>query len=95
MFCPAVRPPVFQQPLQDVTAPEGKSVHLEVRFTGSPAPDVAWFRGPNRILPSNMYKVSMGVGMILVIIIDNDDDNENDHDVKMDLDDDIRMMMLR
>lgn len=52
-----MRPPVFQQPLHDITAPEGKSVHFEVRFTGSPAPDVAWFRGPKRILPSATYKV--------------------------------------
>ncbi|GFS02469.1 SEC14 domain and spectrin repeat-containing protein 1-like Protein [Elysia marginata] len=51
--------PVIQQPLQDVTAPEGKSLHLEVRFTGSPAPEVIWFRGNNRILPNNMYKITV------------------------------------
>ncbi|XP_025104045.1 coiled-coil domain-containing protein 141-like isoform X3 [Pomacea canaliculata] len=55
----AMRPPVFQQPLHDITAPEGKSVHFEVRFTGSPAPDVAWFRGPKRILPSATYKITI------------------------------------
>ncbi|XP_012936768.1 uncharacterized protein LOC101859779, partial [Aplysia californica] len=51
--------PSIQQPLQDVTAPEGKTLHLEVRFTGSPAPEVIWFRGSNRILPNNMYKITV------------------------------------
>ena len=63
----AVRPPVFQQTLHDVTTPEGKSVHLEVRFTGSPTPDVTWFRGSNRIMPSNMYKVSAQHGSFMLV----------------------------
>ena len=50
---------MIQQPLQDVTAPEGKTLHLEVRFTGSPQPEVIWFRGSNRILPNNMYKITV------------------------------------
>ncbi|CAG5126015.1 unnamed protein product [Candidula unifasciata] len=57
----ATEVPTFQQPLHDVTSPEGKPLHLEVRFSGSPPPEVIWFRGSNRIVPNNMYKITVTV----------------------------------
>lgn len=58
-FFTATEMPTIQQPLRDVTCQEGKTLHLEVRFTGSPPPEVIWFRGSNRVVPNNMCKVSL------------------------------------
>ncbi|XP_046554795.1 uncharacterized protein LOC124264120 [Haliotis rubra] len=57
----ALQTPVFHQPLQDMTVPEGKAFRLEVRFTGSPAPEVQWFRGVDRVITSGLFKVTVEV----------------------------------
>jgi hypothetical protein len=49
--------PIIHKMTEDVSIPEGKGVRLEIQFTGSPTPDVTWFRGQNRIIPSAVYKV--------------------------------------
>lgn len=50
--------PIIHKMTEDTSIPEGTGVRLEVNFTGSPTPDVTWFRGQNRIVPSAVYKVS-------------------------------------
>lgn len=53
----AMEKPIIHKMSEDVSIPEGKGVRLEIHFTGSPTPDVTWFRGQNRIIPSAVYKV--------------------------------------
>lgn len=43
----------------NISIPEGKGFRIEVIFSGSPTPEVAWFRGQDRVIPSSVYKVSM------------------------------------
>ena len=57
LWIAAAQTPIIQQDLKDVSAAEGKGIKLEVVFSASPAPEVTWFRGVERILPSNLYTV--------------------------------------
>ena len=51
--------PVIHQMTNDISIPEGKGFRIEVIFSGSPTPEVAWFRCQDRVIPSSVYKVSM------------------------------------
>ncbi|KAK3083136.1 hypothetical protein FSP39_014900 [Pinctada imbricata] len=53
--------PVIHKISEDVHIPEGKGVKLEVKFSGSPTPEVTWFRGQDRIIPSSVYKITIEI----------------------------------
>ncbi|XP_064598296.1 coiled-coil domain-containing protein 141-like isoform X2 [Liolophura sinensis] len=50
--------PTIQEPLKDVAVPEGKAVLLQARYSGSPQPDIHWYRGNDRIIPSAVFKIT-------------------------------------
>ena len=51
--------PVIHQMTNDISMPEGKGFKIEVIFSGSPTPEVAWFRGQDRVVPSSVFKVNV------------------------------------
>ncbi|XP_060064415.1 titin-like, partial [Ylistrum balloti] len=51
--------PVIHSMSEDVNIPEGKSVKLEIIFSGSPTPEVTWYRNDDRISPSSVYKITI------------------------------------
>ena len=53
----AITKPEFTEPLKDERVHEGKSVHLECKFTGEPPPQIQWLCNDVQILPSAMYQV--------------------------------------
>lgn len=58
MLLVAVKKPEFTQPLKDAKVDEGKSIRLECRYTGDPAPQIQWLFNDAPILPSALFKVS-------------------------------------
>jgi len=55
----AIQKPEFTEPLKDECVHEGKSVHLECRFTGEPPPQIQWLCNDVQILPSAMFQVRL------------------------------------
>lgn len=58
-FFIALDRPVIHQMTNDISMPEGKGFKIEVIFSGSPTPEVAWFRGQDRVVPSSVFKVNI------------------------------------
>ncbi|XP_074642495.1 uncharacterized protein LOC141899810 [Tubulanus polymorphus] len=53
----AASAPKLQEPLIDITAPEGKPITIDCRFTANPQPEVTWLRGTEPIIPSSVFKI--------------------------------------
>ncbi|VDI56857.1 titin [Mytilus galloprovincialis] len=53
--------PVIHQMTNDISMPEGKGFKIEVIFSGSPTPEVAWFRGQDRVVPSSVFKITIEI----------------------------------
>ena len=60
----AIQKPEFTEPLKDECVHEGKTVHLECRFTGEPPPQIQWMCNDVQILPSAMFQVPYCAGWI-------------------------------
>ena len=46
--------PVFIKPLSDIHCKDGDTVTLECEVTGSPRPQISWFKGSTEILDSQV-----------------------------------------
>lgn len=53
--------PKITKPLQALVVPKGSSVVLEVEFTGTPTPEVSWFRNGKEIVPTGDMTKQPGV----------------------------------
>lgn len=59
LFQKAVKKPEFTQPLRDAKVDEGRSIRLECRYAGDPAPQIQWLFNDAPILPSALFKVNI------------------------------------
>ncbi|CAF0817484.1 unnamed protein product, partial [Didymodactylos carnosus] len=74
--------PEFLKKLKNVEANEGKTVCLEVEVTGTPKPEIEWYKGTKELFDSTKYSISRDGDKYVMVINNVTPDDIDEYTVK-------------